>query len=136
MLLDSCLIYYFLIAGLVNGSNALEGRIEVYVNGQWGVVCEDFWNLADGVVACKQLGYGSVYDTLRRLPFGANEDIPILVDNLACSGRENRIQDCPGIFGNMSHNCDHSEDAGLVCIDASKFEYSIATTLLATVQHS
>ena len=96
--------------------------MEVYVNGQWGVVCEDFWNLADGVVACKQLGYGSVHDTLRQLPFGANEDLPIIVDNLACGGREDRIQDCPGRFGNMSHDCNHSEDAGLVCIDASKFE--------------
>ena len=110
----------FLTAGLVNGSNPLEGRVEVYVDGQWGTVCDDFWNLIDGVIACQQLGYGTVYDTLRERPFGSNEDIPIIVDNLACRGDEIRIQDCPGIFGNTSHNCDHSEDTGLVCIDASK----------------
>ena len=98
----------------------LQGRVEVYVDGQWGTVCNDNWNLADGVVACQQLGYGTVYDTLRVHSFGSNENIPILVDNLACRGDESQIQDCPGIFGNRSHNCDHSQDAGLICIDASK----------------
>ena len=106
--------------GLVNGSSSIEGRVEVYVDGQWGTVCDDRWNLADGVVACQQLGYGTVYDTLHQRPFGSNEDLPILVDELACRGTEDRIQDCNARFGNTSHNCDHSEDAGLVCIDASK----------------
>ena len=112
---------YFLITGLVNGSNSLEGRVEVYVDGQWGTVCDDYWNLADGVVACQQLGYGTVYDTLQQLPFGSNNNIPILADNLACEGIEDRLQDCRGMFGSTSHNCDHSKDAGLICIDASKF---------------
>ena len=94
--------------------------MEVYLDGQWGTVCEDFWNLADGVVACQQLGYGTVYDTLRRLTFGANENIPIIVDNLNCRGTEDRVQNCRAIFGNTSHNCDHTKDAGLVCIDTSK----------------
>ena len=109
-----------LTIGLVNGSNSLEGRVEVYVNGQWGTVCDDRWNLADGIVACRQLGYGSVYDALQQGAFGSNEDLPILVDDLACTGIQDRIQNCRGTFGNTSHNCDHIEDAGIVCIDASK----------------
>lgn len=92
----------------------------MYVQGQWGTVCDDLWNLADGVVACQQLGFGTVVDTLREQSFGANENIPILLDNLDCRGNENRVQDCPAIVGNTSHNCVHSEDAGLVCLDASK----------------
>ena len=98
--------------------------MEVYVDGQWGTVCDDHWSLADGVVACQQLGYGTVYDSIREAPFGSNEDIPILVDYLACRANEDRIQDCTGTFGNTFHNCDHTEDAGLVCIDASKFSIS------------
>ena len=98
--------------------------MEVYINGQWGTVCDDQWNLADGVVACQQLGYGTVYDTIQQHPFGSNEDLPILVDELACRGTEYRIQDCNARFGTTSHNCDRSEDAGLICIDASKITMS------------
>ena len=104
--------------------------MEVYVDGQWGTICEDWWNLADGVVACQQLGYGTVYDTLRQLPFGANENLPILLDNINCGGLEDRLQNCAAIVGNTSHNCDHSKDAGLVCIDASKFKIFQYTQLL------
>ena len=39
---------------------------------------------------------------------------PIWLDNLNCGGRENRLIDCRGnTFG--AHNCDHSEDAGVIC---------------------
>ena len=38
----------------------------------------------------------------------------ILLDNLKCSGQESSLFNCPGneIWDN---NCDHSEDAGVVC---------------------
>ena len=106
-----------------NDLNLTKGRVEVYVNGQWGTVCSDQWDLADGVVACQQLGFVTAYDALRMHSFGSNNNIPILVNNLECRGDENLIQDCPGIFGNTSQNivnCDHSQVAGLQCIDASK----------------
>ena len=106
--------------GLVNGSNQFEGRVEVYVNGQWGTVCEDWWNLQDAAVACQQLGYGYPVDAIRQAPFGSNENIPILLDNLDCRGNENRLQDCRARVGSTSHNCDHRKDVGLICFDASK----------------
>ena len=39
---------------------------------------------------------------------------PILLDNLACTGNEARLFDCPN-NGIGVHNCAHSEDAGAVC---------------------
>ena len=39
---------------------------------------------------------------------------PILLDNVACTGNEARLFDCPN-NGIGIHNCIHSEDAGVVC---------------------
>ena len=43
---------------LVGSNQAGEGRLEVYYNGVWGTVCDDFFDDDDASVACFQLGFG------------------------------------------------------------------------------
>ncbi len=97
---------------LVNGDSNSEGRLEVLHNGEWGSVCDDYFNNIDAQVVCRQLGYTSGM-ALKEAQFGQGVGT-IWMDNLACDGAETRIQDC-GHNGWGEHDCSHSEDVGIRC---------------------
>jgi len=42
---------------LVAGENRKEGRVEIFIGGQWGSVCDDDWNDVNAAVVCRQLGF-------------------------------------------------------------------------------
>ena len=97
---------------LVGGSSDNEGRVEIYY-GQWGTVCDDFWDLNDATVVCRQLGYVRAVFAYHSSQFGEGTG-PIWLDNIQCTGTESRLDQCPH-NGIGVHNCVHSEDAGIQC---------------------
>ena len=43
--------------GTRTSTSYTSGRLEIYINGQWGTVCDDLWDSTNSDVACRQLGY-------------------------------------------------------------------------------
>ena len=98
---------------LVDGSNKYEGRVEVCVNNTWGTVCDDYWDIADAQVVCRQLGYSTYnVEEFTEAYFGQGNG-SIYMDDVSCVGTESSLFSCS--YRRYTNCEDHSEDAGVRC---------------------
>ncbi|NWZ72239.1 C163A protein, partial [Acrocephalus arundinaceus] len=100
---------------LAGSSSPCAGRVEVKLQGRWGSVYDDKWDMDDADVVCQQLGCGSAsgaYSALDR--FGAG-DGPVSLVQVDCTGNEAMLWDCEiHGWGPFTSNI-HEFDAAVVC---------------------
>merc|ERR1712126_11535 len=108
--------------GVVGGKS---GRLEVFIGGVWGTVCDDYTTLDDGgqpddnvaFVVCRMLGLsGGRTINYSYNEFGNFDADPISVENLHCNGNEADISQCRMTWFGTDHtepntlnDCSHNE---------------------------
>ncbi|CAH1232239.1 PRSS12 [Branchiostoma lanceolatum] len=99
---------------LSGGFSWFQGRVEVRHNGTWGLICDDSWDIQDGHVVCRELGFplGAEW-TDARSRFGGNS-LGFLLDEVVCDGSESSLAQCEhDPWG--QHDCSFFEVAGVRC---------------------
>ena len=113
-----------------------QGRVEVFKDGKWGTVCDVRFDLHDGNIVCRELGYGSVETIFprgrqgqalgpihlsncqlatRNIHTQPSENKSLLVP-FRCTGTEEHLIDCPCTTGReVERQCKHTGDVGVLC---------------------
>uniref|UniRef100_A0A9J8CKB9 SRCR domain-containing protein n=1 Tax=Cyprinus carpio carpio TaxID=630221 RepID=A0A9J8CKB9_CYPCA len=102
---------------LVGGHNRCAGRVEILHRGQWGRVCNQYWDMADAAVVCREQDCGEPVDALYVANFGRGPG-PIWISFAFCTESQSRLKDC-GSSGWDKNYCPYSKDAGVICSDSS-----------------
>ena len=102
---------------LVNGSYDA-GRVEVYYKGTWGTVCDDYWDIKNARVVCRQLGFRYALNAYQSAHYGEGTGL-ILLDDVHCRGSESSLFSCRHRKVGF-HNCNHSKDASARCGNRGK----------------
>ncbi|XP_073351097.1 HHIP-like protein 1 [Pagrus major] len=91
------------------------GRVEIFLRGEWGTVCDDLFTSKAGTVVCRQLGFTTALAVMKRAALGeADKSVRILLDDVECEGGERSLLECKRSKVGK-HNCSHGEDVGVIC---------------------
>ena len=87
----------------------------MYVNGSWGGVCgyNDYWDLKDANVVCRQLGFKGAIAAATSSDFPQTEK---LVFKIQCKGNETSLTKCEHGVAPKGRYCSYNRDACVVCI--------------------
>ena len=82
------------------------------MNGAWGTICDNEWDLDDAKVVCRQLGYDGADSASSWAEFGQGSG-DIVYTKVDCDGWESKLKDCS--LDKDTVGCFHTEDARVTC---------------------
>ncbi|KAF6317833.1 scavenger receptor family member expressed on T cells 1 [Rhinolophus ferrumequinum] len=98
---------------LRDGQSHCDGRVEVSLDGVWGRVLDDSWNLHGAIVVCRQLGCGRAqraYDA----PAPRRGAVGVGLSRARCLGTETLLTQC-NVSKSLLVPAGASRDVGVVC---------------------
>nr|XP_045255388.1 scavenger receptor cysteine-rich domain-containing protein SCART1-like [Macaca fascicularis] len=98
---------------LREGQSRCDGRVEVSLEGVWGRVLDDAWDLRGADVVCRQLWCGAAeqaYDA----PAPSRGSVQVSLSRARCLGTETRLTQC-NVSATLQEPAGTSRDAGVVC---------------------
>ena len=110
----------------MGGGGEHEGRVEVLYNNKWVTVCDDYWDISDADVVCRQLGFLNGALTTRNDAYFGEGCGTTLLHDVQCTGSESDLFDCSHRFIRI-HDCAHQDDAGVTC-RSSFYNYTVLNT--------
>ena len=131
---------------LEGGPTALEGRLEVFHDGEWGTVCDDRQDNRNNIapaLACRFVGYANgvlvARDDIVNMSVAPTTQ-PIWLDDVRCFlGSNHWTGELPSKLhhcyhaGWGNHNCEHEEDVHLRCVEGLGMQTE-ATPLTASFE--
>lgn len=64
------------------------------VLGEWGVICDDMFDLREANVICRELGFPNSVAVKSNSYFGVPNQTRFVLDDLNCNGNENSLYSC------------------------------------------
>lgn len=98
---------------LRDGQSRCDGRVEVSLDGVWGRVLDDAWDLRDASVVCRQLGCGEVEQAYDASAPGHGV-LPVGLSQVHCEGSETSLTQC-NVSVTLLAPVGTSRDVGVVC---------------------
>ncbi|XP_071961853.1 scavenger receptor cysteine-rich domain superfamily protein-like isoform X2 [Antedon mediterranea] len=107
---------------LSDGDLDNSGRVEIYLRGTWGSICDTNWNLNGATVVCRNLGFAAA-DAYH--PAGdVGESSEIHLHDVLCQGTESGLRYC----GHQVYNettpsaCTGGRSVGVTCLQRKDFQ--------------
>jgi hypothetical protein len=88
---------------LVGYDSSTYGRVEVFVNNEWGSVCDDRWDEEDAAVVCRELGFASLQQS--GCCHHHEQTDSYLLTETNCVGDETALLSCDYDNTNIQQDC-------------------------------
>ncbi|XP_052557768.1 antigen WC1.1-like, partial [Tympanuchus pallidicinctus] len=101
---------------LSDGQSRCDGRVEISLDGIWGRVLDDDWNIKDAHVVCRQLQCG-IAKRAYYLPRSERGIGPVGLRSVQCDGNETRLVLCKTSHS-QALSAGVAEDVGVICSES------------------